>query len=543
MKNYEINNGVYISIRNVAFVIATIVSALLNLFLFSSLDASWQWLLISMSVTLELTKCSTIVTRNCFASIYAKVRKPSIKAKQHVFMFFYLLLAMLSITAGLGFSITITAKSEATKSIEREVLASQREAIQLKIDEINELALIERITLLEYPEYISANERYQEAEIAQSQANQAYRTATSNRSLVSSEDERYPELQRSVNSANQLLIAANENLSKTRTERQRIESIFNERKADSTLAKTRLNEELELLITQAGLSTQLGSVALIELDNKIKDEENKYIISKGMSFMFEEFAKYLHTTPELVKLWILLFVACLIELTICQTSPDIKITRKVLYYFRNSLPSDLDVNELLNAFEKENQMYEELKSSSKINQSVEDILVKQHKRKRLKRKVPREVLPIIDVIEAQIQEEIKEQPIIKNIPEKIESEPVEKKEEIKEQSPIHANDVAFEEKSTTKNRYRFGKATVDIKDRLVDFINECIEFKGEFKNDPETAAKNIKLNQKAKEVFLNRLMNIRLGDNVLVYKNQFDIYCSNFSARDIINYVTEVIND
>jgi hypothetical protein len=538
MKNYEINNNIYIIIRNIAFVTSSIVSALLNIFLFSSLDASWTWLLISMSLTLELTKVSTIVTRNCFASIYAKVKKASIKFKQHVFMAFYLMLALLSVTAGLGFSITITAKTEATKSINREILVSQRDAIQSKIDEINELALIERITLLEYPEYISINEKYQQAETTQAQANQAFRTATANRSLVSTEDERYAELQRGVNSANQLLIAANENLTRVRTERQRIESIFNERKADSTTAKIRLNEELVLLISQAGLETELGSVALIELDNKIKDEENKYIISKGMSFMFEEFAKYLHTTPELVKLWILLFVSILIETTIYQTSPDIKITRKVLYFFRNSLSKEVDVQELLNAFDNENKMYEDFKHEVEVKVEVD---VKPPKRKYNKRSVIIKPEKIPQKENQQI-EEIITPAITEQINEESESEP-EVEPKVEEHPPIHANDVAFEEKNTIKNRYRFGKATSDIKDRLVEFISECIEFVGEFKNSPEIAAQNIKLNQKAKEVFLNRLMNIRLGDKVLVYKDQFGNYCSNFPAREIINYVTEVIND
>jgi hypothetical protein len=542
MKQLNLDSTIYIGIRWFAFILASIVSALLNIFLFSSLDASWTWLLISMSITLEGTKISTITTRNCFASIYAKVRKASIKAKQHVFMVFYLLLAILSVTAGLGFSITITAKTEAQKSIVREVLQNQRDSIQAKIDEINELALIERITLLEYPEYVSINQKYQEAEVTQSQANSVYRTATANRNRISSEDETYASFQREVNSANQLLIAANENLARVRTERQRIETIFNERKADSSLARTRLNEELVLLISQSGLTTELGSVALIELDNKIKEEENKYIISKGMSFMFEEFAKYLHTTPELVKLWILLFVAILIELTIYQTSPDIKISRKVLYFFRNSLPSDVDVQGLLNSFDEENKMYQDFKDNaiSKITQDSDRVL-----RRRRKRRVHRSPAP------QTFEEAIQNLPIIKPP----EESPVEEIKEhefkpdfaieqpITEHKPIHANDVDFEEKNTTKNRYRFGKATEDIKKRLVDFISECIEFEGPFKNSPELAAKNIKLNQKAKEVFLNRLMNIRLGEKVLVYKDQYDNYCSNFSAREIINYITEIIND
>jgi hypothetical protein len=352
--------------------------------------------------------------------------------------------------------------------------------------------------------------------------------------------EEYDKLTAQINAAyteySQALRKYNEAKAKRETQIARLTEIKN----NSSEELSKLNVEIETLKELYSLTTP---TPLIELQARLDEYTTNLLKNSGSEKMFVILSNMFGLSSRWLKFYILLFLSILIELTVWQCGPSIKITRKVLYYFRNSLPSDLDVNELLNAFEKENQMYEELKSSNKINQSVEDILVKQHRRKRLKRKVPREVLPTIDVIEAQTQEEIKEQPIIKNIPEKIESEPVEKKEEIKEQSPIHADDVAFEEKSTTKNRYRFGKATVDIKDRLVDFINECIEFKGEFKNDPETAAKNIKLNQKAKEVFLNRLMNIRLGDNVLVYKNQFDIYCSNFSARDIINYVTEVIND
>jgi hypothetical protein len=449
-------------------------------------------------------------------------------------MTFYLLLGLLSVTAGLGFSITITARTEAIKSTNLEVLQTRRDAIQSKMDEINNLALIERITLLEYPEYIEANRRYQEAEANQTAANNNYRSATAARSGLSQDDERYADAQRNVNATNQLLIAANEALAKERVERQRVETIFNERKADSTLAKTTLNEELILLISQAELETEIGSVALIELDNQIKTEENRYIISKGMSFMFEEFAKYLNTTPELVKLWILLFVAILIELTIYQTSPDIKITRRVLYFFRNSLGSEIDVHELLKMFDDENKMYQDFKNEEPVVIAPPPVIVKQKVARRKRRPKP-------DVIQTTLApfpipaEKVEEKPLDPPMP------PLQ--QPTIEHPPILASDVAFEEKNTTKNRYRFGKATVDIKDKLVEFISKCIEFTGPFKNDPETAAKSIRLNQKAKDVFLNRLMNIRLGDKVLVYKDQYDNYCANFPAHEIINYVTEIIND
>jgi hypothetical protein len=592
-KNQQFDSSVYIFIRNFAFILASIVSALLNIFLFSSLDASWTWLLIAMSITLEGTKISTITTRNCFASIYAKVKKTSIKAKQHIFMVFYLLLGFLSVIAGLGFSITITARTEAIQTTQVVSLEAQKEAIQSKIIEIEELALIERITILEYPEYQTSNLKYQEAEANQTIANNNYRAAVAERSKLSPDDENYPAAQRNLNAMNQLLIAANEALVKARTERNRVELVFNERKADTVTARAALNEELKILISQAGLETEMGSVALIELENKIKEENNKYIISKGMGYMFEEFAKYLHTTPELVKFWILLFVAILIELTIYQTSPDIRITRKVLYFFRNSLPADVNVTEVLKAFDSENKKYQDLKVENKFESRPEDkviqpnvpIIVEQpeqdrardiedlvkQRKKIIKRKIPKKPKIIKSVNKKSIDKKsIVKEPVIKEIikdttvKDTIVKEPASKKEnkvevieeEIEKRtenvnqnvnqdanSNVDIDKDDKHEKDFKKDRYRFGKATKDIKDRLVEFINECIEFEGQFKTQPNEAAKNIKLNQKAKEVFLNRLMNIRLGDKVLVYKNQYDNYCANFPSREIINYVTEIVND
>jgi hypothetical protein len=92
-------------------------------------------------------------------------------------------------------------------------------------------------------------------------------------------------------------------------------------------------------------------------------------------------------------------------------------------------------------------------------------------------------------------------------------------------------------------QYRFGKTTKDIMKNLIDFITTCISDEGEVQVHPDTAAESLKLSKRAKEVFINQLSSIRLGTKPLITKNKYGEYFSNYPAKQIIDYVSEIKND
>jgi hypothetical protein len=465
-----------------------------------------------------------------------------------MYMVFYLMLALLSVTAGLGFSITITARTVASQSIslatmqaQYKTLTEQMEKISTKELEISELNKSSGITIDSYEPFIQANQRYQEAEAAYIQANNAYRSAMGSRSGLTDGTPEFVAAQSEINRTNQLLSAATTARSLTKAEADRVKANFNDFQTNSEFVVKRLNdelivynEELQLLISQVGLMSKIGSVALLELDNMIREEENRNIIEKGMAFMFEEFAKYLHTTPETVKLFILLFVAILIELTIWQCSPDIRISRRVLYFFRNSLPADVDVKDILEKFDEENKQFEDIKEIVEAPPPppppVPELVAPKRKTKRKRVKKP------ADIVEAEhlaVGWPLNPaEPVV--LPEEIAlpEEGEEMEEEVKPEPPKDVKSI----------HYRFGRTTETVKNEFVKFVRNVITDIGEFAKDPSIAASEMALNFKAKDVFLNRLLVMKMDNKFLIQEKE-GVYYSNFPVEDIINYSTEIIND
>ena len=156
---------------------------------------------------------------------------------------------------------------------------------------------------------------------------------------------------------------------------------------------------------------------------------------------------------------------------------------------------------------------------------------------------------------SEILPEIKKSPFIKpvekmEIKPELEPEPEPKlKQELKELEPNFEIKQEIEKKDIIENKddefihYRLGRTTKNIMDRLIRFINVCIDEEGMFKMHPDVAADELKLGNKAKQVFINQLSSIRLGTKPLILKNKYDEYYSNFSAKQIIDYISEIKND
>jgi hypothetical protein len=98
-----------------------------------------------------------------------------------------------------------------------------------------------------------------------------------------------------------------------------------------------------------------------------------------------------------------------------------------------------------------------------------------------------------------------------------------------------------EEKVAT--HYRFGRAVDSVKLKFIEFVSKCIDKPGPFIVDPLDAANELGFNRKTVEVFLDRLSLLKMGTKKLVNRNLENEWISNFSAQEIIDYATEIVED
>jgi hypothetical protein len=350
----DMGTVVFLFIRYGGFVLATAVSALFNIFLFTSLDRSYVWLLIAFSVSLEFTKVSSIVGAHIFKDLFLKTKLKRLVRYIFVWYASYFALACFSIVASLGFSLTVTAKTQAVQDAELERLRQQHASIEAQIGRIEEQALIDRVSIDDYTPYREADVRYQTALDNFDLANSRYQAALAAMQRLPQDHAERPQAVANTNAAWTERSGAVAARNTALAERDLVKNGFDERKAFSAEVTASLREELQTLFEQSGLDTVNGQVALLMLQEKISLMEERIIREKGMSYMFSQFAIYAKQSEATVKLVILMFASLMLELTIMVSSPSIPLTRRVLRFFVHVLPRELDMDALIAKIDADN---------------------------------------------------------------------------------------------------------------------------------------------------------------------------------------------
>jgi hypothetical protein len=596
------DSNIYIAVRYFAFFVAAIASAMFNIFLFTALDPGWTYLLVSLSLALEGAKLTTVISISVVRSLYNKLNhKPLLKKSKNLFKW-YLVYGFLSIMASLGFSTYITARTQTIRNSGLEILISRKQSIEAKMDEILNLRQSSSIgTYLEFQPWITANEIWMEEDAL-------VRTAESRFAILRLERDNI--LDRDSEDwlrANQVFQAQSNYLTQVRStrnradaERTRIQATFENSKHDMEGALASLNDELQIIFKQADLDAPNGSIALIILQERIQNEEIKMIHDKGLTYMFEGFSGYTggRIPPDMIKIFILLLASVLLELTIFQCAPSIKISPLILKYFKRDLPEDKTFQEIIDLYEdeenvnmkksivEEKEIIKEPIQKQEIIPVIEPVIIEKVKKPRKPRdkKIIREV-PIEEQSKI-LDENIKKQEnIIDNLSDNItqalqisNEEKLEPKEddqfvrsmtlkekesfskienqEIKEEIAISETNQQQEiiepqteipeqqEKVEEKLiHYKFGKTTENIMAKLINFIELCVKEEGAFNMPPDYAATQLKLGNKAKQVFLDKLLAIRLGSKSLITKNKYGEYYANYSSKQIIDYISGIVND
>lgn len=570
MKQKQIisDSNVYIVARYIAFFIASVASGLFNIFLFSSLDHSYAYLLIALSVALEGAKLTTVISINVSRSLYLKLGHKPLKTKSNLLFGYYLIYGFLSILASLGFSIYITAKTQTLQNTELEILLGRRTAIESKVDEITQLRQSANIaTYMEYPLWIEANEqyndynaRYEEADLTDTQLRQA-------RDLIADkESEEYLAAERNYQAGRTALAGFRSQMQRASQERLRIQNAFEASKEDMSGQIDILNNQLQALIEQAGIEDVTdGSTALIILNERIQNENLRVIQEKGMTYMFEGFSDLTagKLTPNFIKIFILLLASLLLELTIYQCSPDIKISGWILKYFKRSLPEDKKFQDILALYDDENvdEIITEYEKAKQAEAPIIEVPMVAQMQATFKEPVKLEFEPVIEqppikpkkprkkrtpkpkIVEVPVQLEPTHEPIIV---EKTIEVPVVNNDKIEIEEEILPPTQVIEEvklkESSSSTHYRFGRASDQVINKAIDFVNLCITGPGKFAVSPQQAAVKLGFSSKAKDVFLEHLALLKINKLQLIYKKD-DEYYSNFGAKEIIDYMTEAVNE
>jgi len=658
-KSYDAE--VFIGFRYFSFMIAVTVSVFLNVIFFQSLDTgSYWWVLLCISVLLESAKISTLLTKNIFVSLYEKTKEKKVKSAVVLFFGSYLAMATLSVMAGLGFSVVVT-----SKSADRQ--ASELQMIENHISEIESLEtrratylIAKDITLSAYPPYAEADAAYVKAQAEQEEAERNYYAAIAERNRYPNdpESEMYElrqAAQREVNAQDSILAAANSAFRNARDRRNIAKTEFEELKENSDARISELNDEFALMTKNMGIESATPRLAVLELEQNLKDLKNKIMEEKGMGYMFDLMSAILKVPADTIKFIILLFVAFLIELVIYQSSPDIRTTRNILYFFRRHISTNIDVQQLLSSYDEENIMFDEQREQKPLTKSQENDEPKKVVRKKMdssqeqvdeeiKKKLPEQkreqehnnlkvssrvkiensspiTMPIdsskplikedvsedlidfeeevareLEELSKMVQveqvkrveqveqvERVKNEPpvIIENTPEvtpevALENTPESKLEDKPEGKPEDKPESVIEVKGSIRRKipeepiikkretlvdefikeveekkeqalhtihFRFGRTTQKIADKLIEFIKLCIDGPGKFIRKPDEAADLLKLNRKAKEVFINHLSSLKMQNEQLIMRNKNGEYVANFSADEIIKYATEILED
>ncbi len=460
-KQTSLDTKMYIFIRTVAFLGASVVSAIFNLLLFQGMVPQKDLFLLavmsSVSIVLELTKISTVITANLFRDIFQKTKIKAINIKKNIFFTLYFMLTILSIIASLGFTFVLNDKMSSSSAEQLDLIEGFQ--VRQKDIEQDELDLSSmKKELLEFDKDIKlANFSQQSSSLANAQATS---TALSDAILKETQAKDLYNKFFDVNSAKEKMLELDEEENKDDYEAQRevfldgleilnvteknFDVQFQKAKDDKFNASAvvqnlksnkqeAIDFDVDLTENEKDLVDLESSILvkqqefLVDLNDYLKDtaveneeireitsmvEAGLYLAStsteiknnSGVNIMFREFGKLLNIDPTLITLIILLFVSVLIELTIFQTSPDLKPTRRILYYFRNHL-KDVNVSKLFKAFDEEEKLWQETKKEE----------AKEIKEEPVQRLQEQEIAPFTTIVyettlpQEEVQEEIVEE--------------------------------------------------------------------------------------------------------------------------------------
>ena len=378
-------NKIYSIVGWFCYIACTIISAILNIYLLSKLDQSWAWFLLTMSLSLEFGKAYILIKANTYRSLAEYLKNCKFQAtkvihKERTFYGLYVLFAILSITASLCFSLTITDKTEQGFSLQKQEITQNIETVSKSQTKYEEA--LSKFTMLQDNKELSekeAKETLRNATEAYEEAGIKLDNKAKDICVASGDDPRNwthyrkgnPEYDKYRDAIGYEKITREYNYAKEDYDDimsgkalVRAEEAYNNTKAD-------FDEKVTLY----------GSLETLKLS--LSNLEKQELEAAGSSKCFILLAKTFGVPDKVrtIKFIILLYVSLLVELCIWLSSPDLRLDGSLLYSFRNDLglSTKKDVDKLLKEIKDTNNRFSTKAEEEPKVKIVEKVPVKMSK--------------------------------------------------------------------------------------------------------------------------------------------------------------------
>lgn len=375
-ENISIDSILLTNGRAITFIAASLISAFINLTFignlskdaikigFISLPASI--LMIGISLALECSKLIHITMYNTLSELARKLDSKKfqearlrIKSVAKRWLVGYILYAVLAVTSGLNFSLMNIGKSATAMDAEVRVyeqIIEQHDEISKLTDEYNAVILdINKTVDTLWSNHNDMIQKYRrdlqdKYNLLSEEEKAALRYDWSN--ITNAEGEklynnwiRYREDYNSAYSANY----NNTQLASIKKDQFTIEvSAALTKKADA------LKADIDLKQSALDKKLEEKKISIAEVQYALEDAKNARILDSGSQAGLRKLAEIFNIKDFSTMVAVFIFVlSFLVELTIYQTSPKVRISRRMLFQFTQYLPKNFDVNVFMKEVDEE----------------------------------------------------------------------------------------------------------------------------------------------------------------------------------------------
>lgn len=407
MKKFNFDSFVLTTGQLIIFIFASVISCIINLLFIGNLSEttmtvagvsiSPSFIMVSIAICLELAKLFSITMRNTLEELNRKIKKEykskAIKRVANFWLATYLFYALLAITSAVNFSLGNLGKEDIQSSYNIQVLSQYKESYEVNAKKLKELN--EGLSLLD-------KEKFEELKNTQSKINEEYSKYESEYNNVAPYFDYYNSTFPNGFWGN-IKDLTDDNLKSVVLYRERVKRELG--LVNGWNRKTSLKSVIDNKYSQSSINTRFRekessikneiqklennekemskrTVTLNSLENGsyvkktikvdsyenicqiLKEEKLNQNINAGTQISLrlasETLLKFLKKDgdiTDILRISLLLILSILVEITIFQTSPKVKLDRKSLYQFSRFLPDDFDINSFVEGLDKELELY------------------------------------------------------------------------------------------------------------------------------------------------------------------------------------------
>ena len=372
-KNFEFDTLILTSGKNITFIAASIISALINLFFIGNLSQEKYGIgaifipttvfLCAMAITLELSKLLHITMYNTLKELSRKLKgfdgTDKIDKVANKWFAGYILYAILAVTSATFFSFNAMGVKQQTTDDsvnyitqdykEAETLNSQIETINKTINSLNAnknntSAIDEEYNKIIFPMLEKARISEQNNWTIIDENGKTIKDPFENEWEIWYKGQILNLGLKSIGITNGRTLREKLDVITYRSIKQ--QSVDSEINNNNILLESKKNDLNSIFVNNDVSSFR-------ELEKKYRTITNGQYSDGGTSAVFKLVGNIIGISDGIIRGALLLFLSLLIEITIYQTSPKVKISSTMLYQFTQYLPADFKVKKFMEKVDKE----------------------------------------------------------------------------------------------------------------------------------------------------------------------------------------------